>query len=193
MDDFRLEIPEKEIGLDGKEIISTPKTVSSPKEDLHSETPNKCLFGEAKDINLDIEVSDYQSNGVSTDYLRGTDVTQAITGEIVKSIIMDVREETGKLTCVIDITKVRTRTRASLESINYCLSEKSETHQIEVYLRDGELMNGIGYGNVENFYKIMPDMLTNLFGNDYKLYFNNGKGLKKFNPLDASIIRLNLR
>ena len=192
-DDFRLEIPDKEIGLDGKEIVrEQPKSVE-PKPTENKEELNRGMFGDEKPIVLDENVDIYQENGISTDYLKGHDITQAITGETVKSVIMDVREEVSNLMCIIDITKVKVRTRAALESISYCLTEKSRTHQIEVYIRDGDLMNGIGYGNTDTFYKIMPDMLNNLFGNEYKMYFNNGRGLKKFNPLDASIIRLKLR
>lgn len=187
IDDFIIELPDKEEVKTGvAEVKSATTEVSKPENAI-----NNKYFSEKKDIVLD-DIDCIGEDGIYGDFLKGTDITDAISGETVRSVVIPERAEVSTKSCMIDITNVTTKTSAALSSIRLCLSEESDTHGIEVYIKFDETVRGIGFGCNDTFYRLFPDLIQNLFNGEATLYMNNGKGFKKYSSLDASIIKLKL-
>lgn len=143
------------------------------------------------DIGGGLDLEDY---GITTDELKGTDITEDIQGDDIKSVIIRKREVVSAKNCMIELTNVETITKESLDSLyNIVKYDHGDDRETEVYIRNKNITRGIGKVSRFVMYTILPKVVRELFKGEGKLFINEGNGLREHKKGDVSTLVLELR
>ena len=121
--------------------------------------------------------------------LMGADLGNALKDKKVKTVIIKDTYELNLPAYLIDMSDVGDVTEASLKAIEALLREDGDTH---LYIKNNDASLYAGAGDGMMLYTILDNLLSKLFNDKCKLYFNNGEGFYLIKQMDVYSVRLNL-
>lgn len=123
--------------------------------------------------------------------LMSQDISQALLGEVVKTLIVPETMEIELPNYVIDFTNIDDLNVFQKESIKSLLSEKGT---VAIYIHKKENMAKVGYGSKEKLDYMISTFRTHVLGEDAKVYENveKGKELIEVKMKDVTRLMMNI-
>lgn len=128
----------------------------------------------------------------SLQVLKSKGVEEAISGERVKSVIIKENDDVEIPNFTIDISENNYVMDIQTLALDSILRENGDT---ALYILDEKLgLIKIGYGDRLMLNKVLPRIIYNVFGPEYKIYadFQIGKQAKLFNQANILTKRMNI-
>lgn len=122
---------------------------------------------------------------------RAENVIDAISGDTVKSIIIDEVYGIQTPNYTLDISEIEEMTRTAFAAIRSLLSDTGDTF---LYLKKDSTLSLIGMCRSEVLYRVLSPAIKNMFGSKCHIYkdFDATKEVKHVTETDVSAIRLDL-
>lgn len=121
-------------------------------------------------------------------YFRDTDISSAISGETVSSILMGESNVLRTPSYLIELTGLCV-CESALTSLNYLMDENGDT---AIYIKNGDNLFYIGSGDNRTLYMILAKYISKAFPDGTKLYYYKDGGFKEFSPTDITGIKLDI-
>lgn len=121
--------------------------------------------------------------------IMGADIKTALKDKNIKTVLIKDSAELKLPAYLIDMTNVGEITEASLMALESLLREDGDTH---IYSKNEDVVLYVGAGEGTMLYVLLENLLSKLFNDKCKIYYNSGDGFKITRKMDVHSVRLNL-
>lgn len=161
---------------------------NSENRDLDIQKEN--LVGEEENFFSDAELDlNFEDAGIGVEDLISVDITDAVSKKDIKTTLLKEETEINELACIIDIDGYTGIVDQSFIAIEHMIVGG----EYKVYIKNGEVMQGVGSTTELYATKLLPQLIDTLYGGNVKVLLVREGKVRKYNKHDVSIIRIKLR
>ena len=121
--------------------------------------------------------------------LMSLGIEKALKKDSIETVLLQEVTDIVTPSYLIDMTNVGDIMPCTLDALGKMLSEEGGT---AVYMKNGDMIGIIGYGEAHQLYCRLETFINNVYSGRCGLYKNNGKGFEKIKPMDVDSVVLDI-